>query len=148
MKTPINLADYQFSAKNNPLFQISDDPINKLVRVIEINRAEFAFDIDMIMIKATTYYIDPVLKIIVFTQPTTCEKKDWSIIKGENTIKIDENLQPIENPDFDEEQEVSPENYPYILTDSYLQFKEIMVNLNEPILNFFISSNDSKNLFD
>ena len=148
MKTTINLEDYSFSGKNNPKFQISDDKVNKLVRVVEINRAEFAFDIDMIAIKATTYFIDPTLEIIIFTQPTTVEKLEWNIIKGDFTTKIDENLQPIPNPDYDELQDVSIENYPYILTDSYFQFKEFMVRLNEPLLDLFISSNDIKNLYD
>lgn len=148
MKTTINLADYQLSAKNNPLFQISDDPTNKLVRVIELNRAEFAFDIDLITIKATTHYINPDLKIVIFTAPTLVERKDWNIVKGKLTTKIDSNLQPIANPDYNAEAETSQENYPYLLVDSYEQFKEISVGQYQPILDFFISSNDAKNLFD
>ena len=54
MKTLINLSDYSFSGKNNPLYQISDHPTNKLVRVIEIDRAEMLFDIDLIGIRGTT----------------------------------------------------------------------------------------------
>ncbi len=148
MKTTINLADYQLSAKNNPLFQISDDPTNKLVRVVEINRAEFAFDIDLIAIKATTHYINPELKIVVFTAPTLVEAKDWDIVRGETIIKVDENLQPVSNPDYDAEQETSPENYPYVLVDAYEQFKAISVGQYQPILDLFINSNDAKNLFD
>lgn len=148
MKTQINLADYQFSGKNNPLFQISDSPVNKLVRVIEVNRAEFLLDIDLIPIHGITYYIDAILKIVVFSEPTKVMKEDWNIIKGDFTIKVDDNLVPVDNPDFIPELEVSPENYPYLLVDAYDQFKAIALRLNTPILELFIASNDSKQLFD
>ncbi|AYO58176.1 hypothetical protein CO230_08615 [Chryseobacterium sp. 6424] len=148
MKTPIELTEYQFSGKNNPLYQISDHPVNKLVRVIEINRAEFMFDIDIISIKSTTHFIDPVLKIVVFSQPTMVEQKPWDIVKGDQTIEIDDDIQPVPNPDFNDELPVSPANYPYMLTDSYEQFKRLSIQLNKPLLDLFIDSNDQKALFD
>ena len=148
MKTTINLSDYSFSGKINPLYQISDHPTNKLVRVIEINRAEMLFDIDLIGIRATTYYIDPKLKVVVFKEDTKLEGKQWNVVKNEFTIKVDENLTPIPNPDYNEEVPVSPENYPCELVDAYKQFKEILVKLNTPVLEVFINSNDEKKLFD
>lgn len=148
MKTTINLEDYTFSGKDNPLYQISDHPTNKLVRVIEIDRAEMLFDIDLISIRATTYYINPDLKVVVFKEETLLEKKQWDIVKNEMTIKVDENLIPIPNADYDEETPVSKENYPYELVDAYDQFKEILVRLNTPMLEMFIDSNDQKGLYD
>lgn len=149
MKTTINLQDYQFSGKNNPIFQISDDPVNKLVRVIEINRAEYLLDIDVIVLRATTYYINPELKIVVFKDETKVEKKPWDIVKNDYTIKIDlETFEPVPNAEFDKTQEVSKENYPYELTDAFQQFKAISVNLLMPMLTMFIASNDNKKLFD
>ena len=90
MKTTINLSDYSFSGKNNPLYQISDHPTNK----------------------------------------------------------VDETLTPIPNTEYNSEIPVSPENYPFELVDAYDQFKEILVQLNAPILEVFINSNDEKKLFD
>lgn len=148
MKTTINLENYTFSGKNNPLYQISDDPVNGLVRVIEINRVEFALDIDMISIKATTYYIDSTREIIVFNKRTLVENADWDIIKGDKTIQIDAEWNPIPNPDFVEGEEVTPENYPYLLTDAYVQFKDIAVALNTPVLEMFILSNDEKGVYN
>ena len=148
MKTPINLSDYTFSGKNNPLYQISDHPTNKLVRVIEINRAEMLFDIDLISIGATTHYINPELKVVVFQEDTKLEDKQWNVVKNEFTIKVDENLVPIPNPDYNENIPTSPDNYPFELVDTYDQFKEILVKLNTPVLEVFINSNDDKKLFD
>lgn len=149
MKTQINLQDYQFSGKNNPLFQISDDPVNKLVRVIEINRAEYLLDIDMMSIKGTTYYINPELKIVVFATSTEVNKKPWDIVKGDQTIKIDEKYQPIPNPDFDKSKPVSKtDNYPYMLTDAFEQFKTLSINLLSPMLTMFVAANDNNKLFD
>ena len=148
MKTPINLTDYQFSGKDNLLYQIPDHPTNKLARVIEINRAEFHFDIDLISIGATTYYIDPKLKVVVFKENTLLEGKQWNVVKNELTIKVDETLTPIPNPNYDEGVPVSPENYPFELVDAYDQFKEILVQLNTPVLEVFINSNAQKNLYD
>ena len=148
MKTTINLSDYSFSGKNNPLYQISDHPTYKLVRVVEINRAEMLFDIDLISIGATTYYINPKLKVVVFQEDTKLEDKQWHVVKNEFTIKVDENLAPIPNPDYDENLPTSPENYPFELVDAYDQFKEILVRLNTPVLEVFINSNDDKKLFD
>ena len=148
MKTTINLSDYTFSGKNNPLYQISDHPTNKLVRVVEIDRAEMLFDIDLISIGATTYYINPELKVVVFKEETKLEGKQWNVVRNEFTIKVDENLVPIPNPDYKEEAPVSPENYPFELVDAYAQFKEILVQLNTPVLEVFINSNDEKKLFD
>lgn len=148
MKTTINLNDYQFSGKNNPLYQISDHPTNKLVRVVEINRAEMLFDIDLISIRATTYYINPELKVVVFKEETKLEGKQWNVVKNEFTIKVDENLTPIPNPNYEEGTPVSPENYPFELVDAYEQFKDILVKLNTPILGMFINSNDEKGLYN
>lgn len=148
MKTTINLSDYNFSGKNNPLYQISDHPTNKLVRVIEINRAEILFDIDLISIGATTHYINPELKVVVFQEDTKLEGKQWNVVKNELTIKVDETLTPIPNPNYEEGTPVSPENYPFELADAYDQFKEILVRLNTPILEVFVNSNDQKKLFD
>ena len=148
MKTTINLSDYSFSGKNNPLYQISDHPTNKLVRVVEINRAEMLFEIDLISIGATTYYINTELKVVVFKENTLLEGKQWNIVKNELTIKVDETLTPITNPNYNEEVPVSPENYPFELVDAYDQFKEILVKLNTPVLEVFINSNDDKKLFD
>ena len=148
MKTTINLTDYQFSGKDNPLYQISDHPTNKLVRVVEINRAEMLFDIDLISIGATTYYINPELKVVVFKEETKLEGKQWNVVKNEFTIKVDENLTPIPNSNYNEEVPVSPENYPFELVDAYDQFKEILVQLNAPVLEVFINSNDEKGLYD
>ena len=148
MKTTINLEDYTFSSKDNPLYQISDHPTNKLVRVIEINRAEMLFDIDLISIGATTYYINPELKVVVFQEDTKLEGKQWNVVKNEFTIKVDENLIPIPNPDYNEEVPVSPENYPFELVDAYDQFKGTLVRINTPVLEVFINSNDDKKLFD
>ena len=148
MKTTINLSDYTFSGKNNPLYQISDHPTNKLVRVIEINRAEMLFDIDLISIGATTYYINPELKVVIFKEDTKLEGKQWNVVKNELTIKVDEDLTPIPNPNYNEEDSVSPENYPFELVDAYDQFKDILVKLNTPILEMFINSNDQKGLYN
>ena len=148
MKTTTNLEDYNFSGKNNPLYQISDHPTNKLVRVIEINRAEMLFDIDLISIGATTHYINPELKVIVFKENTLLQNKQWDIVKNEFTIKVDENLTPIPNPNYEEGTPVSPENYPFELVDAYEQFKEVLVQLNAPVLEVFINSNDEKGLYD
>ena len=148
MKTTINLSDYSFSGKNNPLYQISDHPTNKLVRVVEINRAEMLFEIDLISIGATTYYINTELKVVVFKENTLLEGKQWNIVKNELTIKVDETLTPITNPNYNEAVPVSPENYPFELVDTYDQFKEILVKLNTPVLEVFINSNDDKKLFD
>lgn len=148
MKTTINLSDYIFSGKNNPLYQISDHPTNKLVRVVEINRAEMLFDIDLISVGATTYYINQELKVVVFKENTLLEGKQWNVVKNEFTIKVDENLAPIPNPDYDEDLPTSPENYPFELVDAYDQFKEILVQLNAPVLEVFINSNDEKGLYD
>ena len=148
MKTTINLSDYSFSGKGNPLYQISDSPNNKLVRVVEINRAEMLFDIDLISIGATTYYINPELKVVVFKEDTKLEGKKWNVVKNEFTIWVDENLIPIPNPDYNEEVPVSPENYPFELVDAYDQFKGILVRINTPVLEVFINSNDDKKLFD
>lgn len=148
MKTTINLEDYTFSGKNNPLYQISDHPVNKLARVIEINRAEMLFDIDLIGIRATTYYINPELKVIVFKENTLLENKQWDIVKDELTIKVDETLTPIPNTEYNSEIPISPENYPFELVDAYAQFKQVLVALNTPVLEVFISSNDSKGLYD
>ena len=148
MKTTINLKDYNFSGKGNPLYQISDHPTNKLVRVVEINRAEMLFDIDLISIGATTYYINPELKVVVFKENTLLEGKQWNVVKDEFTIKVDENLVPIPNPNYIEEIPVSPENYPFELVDAYEQFKDILVKLNTPILEMFINSNDEKGLYN
>ena len=148
MKTTINLSNYTFSGKNNPLYQISDHPTNKLVRVIEINRAEMLFDIDLISIGATTYYINPELKVVIFKEDTKLEGKQWNVVKNELTIKVDEDLTPIPNPNYNEEDSVSPENYPFELVDAYDQFKDILVKLNTPILEMFINSNDQKGLYN
>lgn len=149
MKTTINLNDYQFSGKNNPLYQISDHPTNKLARVIEINRAEMLFDIDLINIGATTYYINPILEVVVFNEQTILEGKQWNIIKNELTIKIDSEHNPIANENYNPELPINnPDNYPYGLVDAYDQFKEILVGLNTPILETFINSNDSKGLYN
>lgn len=148
MKTTINLSDYTFSGKGNPLYQISDSPNNKLVRVVEINRVEMLFDIDLISIGATTYYINPELKVVVFQGDTKLEGKQWNVVKNEFTIKVDEDLTPIPNPNYNEEDSVSPENYPFELVDAYEQFKEILVQLNTPVLEVFINLNDEKKLFD
>ena len=148
MKTTINLSDYSFSGKNNPLYQISDHPTNKLVRVIEINRAEMLFDIDLISIRATTYYINLELKVIVFKENTLLQNKQWDIVKNELTNKVDETLTPIPNTEYNSEIPVSPENYPFELVDAYDQFKEILVQLNTPVLEVFINSNAQKNLYD
>lgn len=148
MKTTINLEDYTFSEKNNPLYQISNHPTNKLVRVIEIDRAEMFFDIDLISIGATTYFINPTLGVVVFKEETLLEGKQWNIVKNEFTIKVDENLIPIPNADYDEGIPTSSENHPFELVDAYDQFKEILVRLNAPVLEVFINSNDDKKLFD
>lgn len=148
MKTTINLSDYSFSGKNNPLYQISDHPTNKLVRVIEINRAEMLFDIDLIGIRATTYYINPELKVIVFKENTLLQNKQWDIVKNELTIKVDETLIPIPNTEYNSEIPISPENYPFELVDAYDQFKSILVRLNAPMLEMFINSNDEKGLYN
>lgn len=148
MKTIINLSEYTFSGKNNPLYQISDDPTNKLVRVIEINRAEMLFDIDLIGIRATTYYIDSVLKVLVFKEQTKLEGKQWDIVRNEFTIKLDENFSPIVNSEYNSQLPINNENHPYILVDAYNQFKEILINLNTQILEIFINSNDEKGLYD
>lgn len=148
MKSTINLTDYQFSGKDNPLYQISDHPTNKLARVIEINRAEMLFDIDLIAITATTYFIDSGLGIVVFKEPTLIENSNWNIVKGELTIKLDENLAPVENPDYDSELPESEENYMYELVDVYDQFKTILVGLNMPVIEASIEANDTKGLFN
>lgn len=148
MKTTIKLEDYTFSGKNNPLYQISDHPVNKLARVIEINRAEMLFDIDLIAITATTYFIDSGLGIIVFKEPTLIENSNWNIVKGELTIKLDENLAPVDNPDYDSELPESEENYIYELVDVYDQFKTILVGLNMPVIESSIEANDTKGLFN
>ena len=148
MKTIINLSEYTFSGKNNPLYQISDHPVNKLVRVIQIDRAEMLFDIDLIAIGATTYYIDPVLKVVVFKEQTKLEGKQWNIVKNEYTTKLDETFSPIVNTEYDSDVSISPENYPYILIDAYDQFKDILIGLNTPVLEMFINSNDERGLYD
>lgn len=148
MKTTINLQDYTFSGKNNPQFQISDDPITGFARVIEIDRAELLFDIDVISIKATTYFIDASRDIIVFKLPTLLDKKPWNIGKADLTLKVDNQLNYVQNPDYNVEEEVSPENYPYILVGAYDQFKEILINRVIDVLVKFVDGNDEKNLYD
>ena len=149
-KTKINLSDYNFGTEDNPKFQISDCPVNKLARVIEINRSEYALDITMIGLRATTHYINPELGIIVYSEPTKVEKKEWNIMKGDRTIKIDhDTFQPIPNPEFDRTQPMDREtNYPYQLTDAYEQFKDISIKLLMPMLTLFIAGNDKSGLFD
>lgn len=150
MKTAINLADYNFGAEDNPKFQISDSPVNKLVRVIEIKRAGYLMDIGMISIEATTHYINPELGIIVFSETTKVEQKAWNIMRGDLTIRVDENtFQPLPNADFDKTQPIDKEtNYPYQLTDAYEQFKDISIKLLMPMLTLFIAGNDKNGLFD
>lgn len=149
-KTEINLDNYDFGPEDNPKFQISDSPVNKLARVIEIKRAGYLMDIGMISIEATTHYINPELGIIVFCETTRVEQKAWNIAKGDQTIKVDENtFQPLPNPEFDKTQPIDREtNYPYQLTDAYEQFKDISVKLLMPMLILFVAGNDQKGLFD
>lgn len=149
-KTEINLNDYNFGTEDNPKFQISDSPVNKLVRVIEIKRAGYLMDIGMISIEATTHYINPELGIIVFCETTKVEQKAWNIAKGDQTIKVNEDtFQPLLNEEFDKTQPIDKEsNYPYQLTDAYEQFKDISIKLLMPMLTLFIAGNDKNGLFN
>jgi hypothetical protein len=148
MKTQIKLADYKFSGKNNMLFQISDDPINKLARVIELDRVELLFDVDSIPIKGTTHYINAVLKVVVFKEETLVDGTAWNVVKGDFTVKLDEKINPVLNPDFNKELPISVENYPYVLIDAYEQFKGILIQLNGEILAKFVDLNDQKGLYN
>lgn len=149
-KTEIRLEDYNFGPEDNPKFQISDSPVNKLVRVVEIKRAGYLMDIGMISIEATTHYINPELGIIVFCETTKVEQKAWNIMRGDQTIKVDEDtFQPLPNEEFDNTQPIDKEsNYPYQLTDAYEQFKDISIKLLMPMLTLFVAGNDQKGLFD
>ena len=156
MKTEINLSDYVFGAKPKLLKrQISDDPESGFARVIELQRAELLFDVDIIELKALTYFVDAENEKVLtkFTTPTLLEGKPWIIQRGEMTIKLDEEFEPIENPDFDETQEVSTENYPYILVDAYEQFSTILLSPDidkslAALYFMFVDSNDEKGLYD
>lgn len=156
MKTPIDITNYTFSNKPNLLKkQISDDPDTGFIRILELQRTELCFDIDLIQLHALTYYINPINKKLLpqLTQKTLNDGGRWEIAKGKITTKIDENFEPVVNPDYNPQLPESPENSPYLLVDAYEQFSSILLNpslvVSLPTLWFlFTDSDDKKGLFN
>lgn len=156
MKTPIDINNYTFSSRPKLLKrQISDDPDTGFIRVLELQRAELCFDIDLIQLHALTYYINPITKKLIpqLTQKTINDGGRWEIAKGELTTKIDENFELVPNPDYNPSKPESPENTQYLMVDAYEQFSSILLNpslvVSLPTLWFlFTDSDDEKGLFN
>lgn len=149
MKTLINLDDYNFGVRQL-MQQISDDPNTGFARVIVNERTSILDDIQQIELNAKTYYINLTTNKIVpqMTHETISKGQRWLVSNEYSVVVTDAAGTPIPNPDYDEEDSVSPENYPFELVDAYEQFKEILVQLNTPVLEVFINLNDEKKLFD
>lgn len=64
------------------------------------------------------------------------------------TLKVDNELNYVENPDFNADEETTHDNYPYILVGAYDQFKEIIINRVIDVLEKFVDGNDTKKLYD
>ena len=156
MKTQIDINSYIFSNRPQLLKrQISDDPDTGFIRVIELQRAELCFDIDLIQLHAKTYYINPINKKLIpqLTQKTINNGGRWEIAKGELTTKINENFEPIPNPDYNSNELESLENTKYLMVDAYEQFSSILLNpsiiISLPTLWFlFVDFDDEKELFN
>lgn len=154
MKTNINLADFpQFNRKLKT--QISDDPISGYARVIVNERVNIHDDIEQIEIVATTYYIKTDTNKIIpqMTHRTLSKGKNWFIDNNYQVVLVDAKGQPLSNPDYNSEEEISETNYPYLRQPAYDRFAGFLFGTEKPVSFPFIwqlnvSLDDSKGYFN
>ena len=154
MKTLINLDDYNFGVRQL-MQQISDDPNTGFARVIVNERTSILDDIQQIELNAKTYYINLTTNKIVpqMTHETLNKGVKWIISNEYTVIVTDVQGVPILNPDYDENQEESESNYPYIKQPAYDRFALFLFNTTNavplPIIwKASILLDDSKGYFD
>jgi hypothetical protein len=153
MKTPINLADYDFQT---PIFkQISDDPVSKMARVIGYFGDSLDLEFTQIILKAKTFYINlESLQIAKqLTHPTYSKNQPWVINNNYQVMLLSATGQPIENADFNSDEEISLENLPYKTQKGFDRFSSFMLRRQNPvslplIWDISVESDDALGYFD
>lgn len=152
-KTPIDLSNYDFQS---PIFrQISDDPISKLIRIIVYYGDSLDLEFKQISLKAKTFYIDPVSKTIAshLTHETKSKNEAWIINNKYNVLLLDATGNPILNPDFNSEKEITLDNLPYKTQPAFERFAGFMLRRNNPVAlpmiwDLSVNSDDANGYFD
>jgi hypothetical protein len=154
MKTPINLDDYDFG-KRQLLQQITDDPNTGFARVIVNERVSILDDIQQIELLSKTYYINLSTQKIVpqMTHETLSKGQRWLVSNEYSVVLTDAKGSPIANLDYDENQEESESNFPYLKQRAYDRFAEFLFSDTNPlplpiIWKMSILLDDSKGYFD
>ena len=154
MKTLINLDDYNFGVRQL-MQQISNDPNTGFARVIVNERASILDDIQQIELFAKTYYINLVTNKIVpqMTHETVSKGQRWLVSNEYSAVVTDAAGTPIPNPDYDEKQEESESNFPFLKQRAYDRFAEFLFSDTNPlplpvIWKMSVLLDDSKGYFD
>lgn len=153
MKTPINLENYDFQT---PIFkQISDDPISKMARVIGYFGDSLDIDFTQIILKARTFYINIETGQIAkqLTHPTCSKNQPWIVNNNYSVMLLDATGQPIANPDFNADAEITAENLPYKTQLAFDRFSDFMLRRENPvslplIWDISVDSDDALGYFD
>lgn len=149
MKTEINLEDFDFG-KARLVHQISDEPNTGFACVMIVWGAEINSRADFIKIDAELIFINTNTNQIVKQMgiyPTKLDGKDWIIENDEQTIALDSDLNPIPNPEFNAEEEITDDNFPYLKDFAFNVYAEKCFEALTPLLILGIDRDDSNNRF-
>ena len=150
MKTEINLENYDFG-KARLVHQISDEPVTGFARVIVVWGAEINSRAEFIKIESEMFHIDATVEKVVKQMtifPVLNEGKKWIIQNDTEVVKLDSNLNPVPNPDFNDEEEVSDDNFPYLKEPSFDMYARLCFEALTPLLLKGIDNDDNNGCFD
>lgn len=148
MKTEINLSDFDFGSARL-VHQISDDDATGFARALIVWGAEINGRAHFIKIEAECVHVNPATNQIVkqmTVYPMLNGGKNWIIENDNMVVALDADLKPTPNPDFDSDQEISEDNFPYIKQLAFEMYADKCFEALTALLIKGIDNDDSKGL--
>ncbi|MGL6038669.1 MAG: hypothetical protein ACRC0E_07260 [Soonwooa sp.] len=153
MKTEINLQDHDYFNQFIYKKQISDTsdfaPVS-LARVLCYVGNNHNADVKKWWLNFKTVYINPQTNEILHHLMHTTKNvgREWCLDNQVMVNNVDENYQPIPNPDFNEEEPESDVNTRYLKIPQYEKFTTILFNLLGQFMDASIDYDDSVGSFN
>ncbi|ROI09806.1 hypothetical protein EGI11_03345 [Chryseobacterium sp. H3056] len=148
MKTTINLEDYDFG-KARLVHQIDDDAATGFARVLLVWGAEINGRADFIKIDAEILHLNNgkiVKQMSIY--PALNGGKPWIIENDNMVVSLDSNLNAIPNPDFNSEEEMSEENFPYLKSLAFEMYADKCFEALSPLLTKGIDNDNNNGMFE
>ena len=146
MKTTIDLTQFNF---NSEIFlQISNDPKSGFVRVIVHKSNNFLESEKLWYLNLEIWLINPTNNEVIYKQKAKSKNGDWIVSNNYQITAINENGTSIVNTNFNEEEEISESNLPFLTISAFEFYKNIYVTLLRNLFIQGILNDDDKGFLD